>query len=222
MLTGALRPDKGRVEVLGQDPTRFDRRTRERIGYLPQLSILFPELTAFENVDFVAALFGMLLLRRMFAVRRVLHVLDLWESRDRQVGGFSGGMKRRVSLACALVGDPELLFLDEPTTGIDPILRESIWAELGRIRDLGRTIVVTTQYVSEAEECDLVALVAEGKLVAFGTPDQLRAEANRGRPPSDPEERKTFDEVFVDLVRLKAEASRQDGSPARRGRGESA
>jgi ABC-2 type transport system ATP-binding protein len=201
MLTGALRPDEGKVTVLGRDPTRFDRATRERIGYLPQLSVLFPELTAWENVDFVAALFGMLLPRRMGAVRRVLRVLDLWDERDRQVGGFSGGMKRRVALACALVGEPDLLFLDEPTTGIDPILRESIWAELGRLRDSGRTMLVTTQYVSEADQCDYVALLAEGRLIALGTPAELRARANGGREPTDEDAAKSFDEVFADLIR---------------------
>jgi ABC-2 type transport system ATP-binding protein len=200
MLTGALRPDKGTVTVLGQDPTRFDRRIRERIGYLPQLSVLFPELTAWENVDFVAALFGMLLPKRMGAVRRVLRVLDLWDERDRQVAGFSGGMKRRVALASALVGDRQLYFLDEPTTGIDPILRQSIWAELARLRDAGGTFLVTTQYVSEAEECDYVALLAEGRLIALGTPDELRARADEKRPDTDG--RKTFDDVFADLVRL--------------------
>jgi ABC-2 type transport system ATP-binding protein len=215
MLTGALRPDDGTVTVLGKDPTRFDRATRERIGYLPQLSVLFPELTAWENVDFVASLFGMLLPRRVGAVRRVLKVLDLWGEHDRQVRGFSGGMQRRVALACALVGEPEVLFLDEPTTGIDPILRESIWAELARLRDAGRTILVTTQYVTEAEECDQVALIAEGRLIALGTPDELRARANGGTPPTDDDARKSFDEVFADLVRQQTD---DDGKAAPRDR----
>jgi ABC-2 type transport system ATP-binding protein len=215
MLTGALRPDKGSVIVLGQDPTRFDRRVRERIGYLPQLSVLFPELTAWENVDFVASLFGMLLPRRMGAVRRILRTLGLWDERDRQVGGFSGGMKRRVALACALVGDRQLYFLDEPTTGIDPILRETIWAELGRLRDAGATYLVTTQYVSEAEECDYVALLARGRLIALGTPDELRARADERRPDNDG--RKTFDDVFADLVRLD-EAEREVAGNGRRER----
>jgi ABC-2 type transport system ATP-binding protein len=162
----------------------------------------------------VAALFGMLLPKRMGAVRRVLKVLDLWDERDRQVAGFSGGMKRRVALATALVGERQLLFLDEPTTGIDPILRESIWAELGRLRDSGTTMLVTTQYVSEAEECDFVALLAQGRLIALGTPDELRARADGGRPPSDGDRRKTFDDVFADLVRLdeaEREVAQADG-----------
>jgi ABC-2 type transport system ATP-binding protein len=204
MLTGALRPTTGRVRVLGEDPTRFSRHARERIGYLPQLSVLYPELTAWENVDFVAALGGALLFRRMSRVRRVLHVLDLWDARGRRVGDLSGGMQRRVALACALVNDPELLFLDEPTTGIDPILRESIWAELGSLRDAGRTILVTTQYVSEAEQCDLVALVAEGRLIAFDTPEALRHRVSGGEAVPSRDSRPPFDEVFADLVRQQA------------------
>jgi ABC-2 type transport system ATP-binding protein len=204
MLTGALRPTKGRVLVLGEDPTRFRRATRARIGYLPQLSVLYPELTAWENVDFVASLYGMLLPRRVFRVRNVLRVVGLAGAYDRLVAHLSGGMRRRVSLACALVADPEFLFLDEPTTGIDPIVRQSIWAELARLRDLGRTILVTTQYVSEADQCDLVALVAEGRLVAFGPPGELRERAGHGRPVADSGPR-PFDDVFVDLVRQAAD-----------------
>jgi ABC-2 type transport system ATP-binding protein len=201
MLTGALRPSSGRITVLGEDPTHFARRTRERIGYLPQLSVLYPELTAWENVDFVAALTGTLLLRRMIRVRRVLHVLGLWEVRGRRVAVLSGGTQRRVALACALVGDPELLFLDEPTTGVDPILRETIWAELARLRDAGRTILVTTQYVSEAEQCDLVVLLADGNVIAYDTPEALRHRASPGEAVPSRESRPPFDEVFAELVR---------------------
>jgi ABC-2 type transport system ATP-binding protein len=217
MLTGALHPTTGSVRVLGEDPTRFSRRTREKIGYLPQLSVLYPELTAWENVDFVAAVGGALLLHRMVRVRRVLHALDLWDARGRKVGDLSGGMQRRVALAAALVGEPDLLFLDEPTTGIDPILRESVWAELGRLRDAGRTILVTTQYVSEAEECDLVALVAEGRLIAFDTPEALRHQASGGEPVSSRESRPPFDEVFADLVRERAGAGQPQADASKDG-----
>jgi len=180
MLTGALAPDEGAVRVLGEDPHRFRSRTRERIGYSPQLFVLYQDLTAGENIDFMGALFGMLLRRRRRRVREVLQLVELWDARGRRASDLSGGMQRRLELACALVHEPELLFLDEPTSGIDPILRRTIWDELRRIRDAGRTLLVTTQYVSEAEYCDEVALIAGGRLIAFGPPEGLRREALGG------------------------------------------
>ncbi len=180
MLPGALEPSAGRVEVLGERPTRFRRRTRERIGYMPQQFSLYPDLTAGENVDFVASLFGMLWFRRRRRVREVLRLLELWDVRKRRAANLSGGMQRRLELACALVHDPALLFLDEPTAGIDPLLRRTIWDELRRLRDEGRTLLVTTQYLGEAEECDAVALIAHGRLVSVGAPADLRRQASGG------------------------------------------
>jgi ABC-2 type transport system ATP-binding protein len=174
MLTGILAPTTGTIRVLGEEPRRFTRRARERIGYMPQGVLLYPELTCSENVDFVASLFGLLFRRRRRRVAEILKVLDLWEVRNRRGSALSGGMQRRLELACALVHDPILMILDEPTVGIDPLLRRSIWQELHRLRDAGRTLLVTTQYVSEAEECDRVALLNEGNLVAFETPEGLR------------------------------------------------
>jgi ABC-2 type transport system ATP-binding protein len=180
MLTGALAPTEGTVRVLGEDPRRFRRRTRERIGYMPQLFTLYPDLTARENVDFVASLFGILWRTRHRRTREVLELVDLWEARGRRAGNLSGGMQRRLELACALVHHPELLFLDEPTAGIDPLLRARIWEELHRLRDEGRTLLVTTQYVNEAESCDQVALISGGRLIALAEPDDLRRMAVGG------------------------------------------
>ena len=180
MLTGSLRPTEGAVQVLGEDPVHFRRATRERIGYMPQQFVLYPDLTTKENVDFTASLFGLLLFRRRRRVRKVLELLDLWDARGRRASDLSGGMQRRLELACALVHEPRLLILDEPTAGIDPILRKTIWDELHRLRDEGVTALVTTQYVTEAEECDLVALIAEGRLIALDTPDGVRRQAFGG------------------------------------------
>ncbi|MBA2373396.1 MAG: ABC transporter ATP-binding protein [Chloroflexi bacterium] len=180
MMTGALEPTSGTVRVLGEDPRRFRRATRERIGYMPQLFMLYPDLTAKENVDFVASLFGMLFRRRYRRVREVLELVDLWAARSKRASDLSGGMQRRLELACALVHEPTMLFLDEPTAGIDPLLRVRVWDELRRLRDAGRTLLVTTQYVNEAELCDDVALIANGRLVAYASPEELRRDAIGG------------------------------------------
>ena len=180
LMTGAIRPDAGTVRVLDEDPRKFRRRTRERIGYMPQLFVLYPDLTVRENVEFMAALFGIPPWRRGGRVEKVLELVDLTEARDRRASALSGGMQRRLELACALVHQPSLLVLDEPTAGIDPLLRTRIWQELDRLRTAGVTIIVTTQYVTEAEYCDAVALISDGDLVAFATPEDLRRQAHGG------------------------------------------
>ena len=180
MLTGAIKPTSGEVSVLGRSPSTFRRSEREKIGYMPQSFTLYEDLTAGENIDFVASLFGMLWRRRRRRVREVLKVVDLWDARGRQAGRLSGGMQRRLELACALVHEPELIILDEPTAGIDPLLRGSIWEHLHALRDAGRTLLVTTQHVSEADECDAVAMIVGGRIIALAAPDELRRLATNG------------------------------------------
>jgi ABC-2 type transport system ATP-binding protein len=180
MLTGAVKPSRGSVRVLGEDPEGFSRRARERIGYMPQLFSLYPDLSAAENVDFVASLYGLLWPRRRRRVREVLQIVELIDARRRRASALSGGMQRRLELACALVHEPMLLILDEPTAGLDPLLRARIWTELHRLRDAGRTLIVTTQFVHEAEECDAVALLNDGRMIAMAEPDQLRRLATGG------------------------------------------
>jgi ABC-2 type transport system ATP-binding protein len=147
---------------------------------MPQLFTLYQDLTARENVDFVASMFGLLWPRRRRRTKEVLKLLELWDARGRRASAMSGGMQRRLELACALVHEPSLLILDEPTAGIDPLLRVTIWKELHRLRDAGRTLLITTQMVSEAEECDEVALIAHGRLIAMAPPEALRREATGG------------------------------------------
>lgn len=180
MITGGLEPSHGEIRILGEQPRRFHRQTRERIGYMPQQFVLYPDLTVIENVSFVASLFGMLWPRRRKRVREMLQLVDLWDVRRRRASELSGGMQRRLELACALVHEPQLIILDEPTAGLDPLLRRSVWDELHRLREAGRTLVVTTQYVGEAEECDEVALIADGRLIAYAAPEELRRQALGG------------------------------------------
>ena len=174
MLTGTLGRTGGDIRVLGEDPMEFSRRARGRIAYMPQLFSLYEDLSAQENVGFVAALYGIGPFRRGKRIRNALKVVDLWDARHRLARDLSGGMQRRLELACALVHDPDVLFIDEPTAGIDPLLRQSIWDELHDLRSQGRTLVVTTQYVTEAEYCDRVALIVDGELVALDQPETLR------------------------------------------------
>ena len=180
MLSGTLDRTSGEIRVLGEDPLRFSRRTRGRIAYMPQLFSLYEDLSAQENVGFVAALYGIGPFRRGRLIRRALEVVDLYDARHRLARDLSGGMQRRLELACALAHSPDVLFVDEPTAGIDPILRVKVWDELRKLRDEGRTLLVTTQYVSEAEYCDRVALIADGELVAYDAPEELRKQAFGG------------------------------------------
>ena len=174
MLTGTLGRTEGAILVLGEDPMRFSRRARSQIAYMPQLLSLYEDLSAQENVGFVAALYGIGPFARRGRIRRALEVVDLYDVRHRLARDLSGGMQRRLELACALVHSPQVLFVDEPTAGIDPLLRQAIWDELHRLRDEGCTLLVTTQYVGEAEYCDRVAMILDGALVALDTPDALR------------------------------------------------
>ena len=174
MLTGTLARTTGEIRVLGEDPMEFSRRARGRIAYMPQLFSLYEDLSAQENVGFVAALYGIGPFKRRALIRRALDIVDLWDARHQLARDLSGGMQRRLELACALVHSPDVLFIDEPTAGIDPLLRQSIWDELRELKEQGRTLLVTTQYVTEAEFCDRVALMVDGELVAIDEPETLR------------------------------------------------
>lgn len=179
LLMGLYEPDAGEVSVLGARPAQFSRRDRERIGYLPQLFVLYPDLTIWENMNFAASLYGVPFLR----TRRLNELLDLVELREdkhKLVRNTSGGMQRRLSLAATLIHDPDLVFLDEPTAGIDPILRKKFWDYFKELQTRGHTLFITTQYVGEAAYCDFVGVMSEGHLLTVNTPDGLRREAYGG------------------------------------------
>ena len=180
LIVGVLAPTEGEVRVLGSDPRRFSTRQREKIGYSPQGFFLYPTLTVLENVRFVARLFGVGWRQRRRRSREVLEFLELWDARDRMTRDCSGGMQRRLELACALVHDPTLLFVDEPTAGLDPVLRGKIWDFLHDLRERGTTVFVTTQLIEEIQHCDTVAIMNQGHLAALDTPNGLRRQAIRG------------------------------------------
>jgi ABC-2 type transport system ATP-binding protein len=178
LIVGLLRPTSGEVSVFGVAPARFGTRERRRIGYMPQSFSLYPSLTVTENARFMASLYGLGLLVRGKRIREALEFLEIWDARGRLAQDLSGGMQRRLSLAGAILHRPALLVVDEPTAGLDPALRLRIWDYLRDLRDEGTTIILTTQYIEEAEHCDAVGIVNEGKIAAVGTPRELRRRAD--------------------------------------------
>jgi ABC-2 type transport system ATP-binding protein len=180
MLLGVLLPTAGDLQVLSRRPLTFRRRDRERIGYMPQRFVLFPELSVMENLHFAASMYGVSWFWRGKRMRTALDFVELWDARSRPAGLLSGGMQRRLALAATLIHDPELIVLDEPTAGIDPVLRAKLWNHFRQLRDEGRTIIATTQYVTESEYCDRLAVLRDGRLLTIGTPNDIRREAIGG------------------------------------------
>jgi len=180
VLTGYLTPTEGTVEVLGRPPSSFTDDERRRVGFMPQGFVLYGSLTVRQNLNFVAGLYGLGGAEKRRRVQEVLEFVELWEHRRKAARNISGGMQRRLQLAAAVVHEPEILFVDEPTASLDPILRRRFWEEFGQLREDGRTIFVTTQYVGEAEFCDRVGFLVDGRLVAVGTPEGLRRKAFGG------------------------------------------
>lgn len=165
---------------MDEAPHKFSTRARERIGYMPQQFVLYPQLTAWENLNFVASLYGLPLLNRHKRLDPLLDFVELQDARNRLVSKLSGGMQRRLAVAAALVNDPLLIFADEPTAGVDPVLRRKFWDNFRALREQGRTLFVTTQYVSEAVYCDYVGVMRNGRLVEMDTPQNLRRKALGG------------------------------------------
>lgn len=180
LLCGHLRPTSGEVAVLGREPAHFNAAIRRCIGYMPQGFILYPDLSVEQNVAFAAGLYGLPEWRNRAQIRATLELVQLWEARKRAARAVSGGMQRRIALAATLVHDPAILFLDEPTANLDPILRTRLWEHFHALRARERAILVTTQYVDEAEYCDRVGLMYGGALIATGQPLSLRRQAFGG------------------------------------------
>ena len=171
ILEGLRTPDDGEVRVLGHDVRRDADKLKPRIGVSLQTAALYPKLTVTELIDLFASFYP-----RARPTSEIIDALELGERRHAQSQVLSGGQRQRLAVACALVGDPELLFLDEPTTGLDPQSRRSLWDILRELRARGRTILVTTHYMDEAERlCDRVAIVDAGRVIALGSPAELVA-----------------------------------------------
>ncbi|MDP9188455.1 MAG: ATP-binding cassette domain-containing protein [Actinomycetota bacterium] len=180
MLTTLLLPTGGQALVAGHDVAQDPAAVRRRIGVALQEAALDPLMTGRELIQLQATLHGMPRSRGQELGDSLLHRVGLTQAADRRVGTYSGGMRRRLDLAAALVPEPSVLFLDEPTTGLDPVSRQSIWKEVTKLNDEGTTVFLTTQYLEEADQlADRVGIITDGKLVAEGTPEALKAEVGR-------------------------------------------
>lgn len=171
LLTGIDEVTSGEVNVLGVRMPKL--AMLQQIGYMAQSDALYTELTAKENLEFFASLYGLKGGNRTRRIRDVMELVNLQEHLRKRVDQYSGGMKRRLSLAIALLHEPPLLILDEPTVGIDPVLRQSIWKELKALNRTGTTIVLTTHVMDEAEKCGRLAMIRDGVLLAVDTPAGL-------------------------------------------------
>ncbi|QQZ09269.1 ABC transporter ATP-binding protein [Heyndrickxia vini] len=176
IIVGMDVPSKGDVQVLNTSIPNL--KALQNIGYMAQSDALYPELTGEENMAFFASLFK---LKKSVQKERIVYaanLVDLSSHISKKVGTYSGGMKRRLSLAIALIHDPQILILDEPTVGIDPELRLSIWNELIQLKKKGKTILVTTHVMDEAEKCDYLSMVRDGMILTSGSPSALKAQYN--------------------------------------------
>jgi ABC-2 type transport system ATP-binding protein len=196
MLCGLLRPTSGSGTVAGFDISRYPERLKPHIGYMSQKFSLYPDLTAQENLDFYAGIY--MAGRRLDPGRKsaVLAGAGLEGIESRLTGSLPTGWRQRLALACAMVHEPEILFLDEPTSGVDPSGRRSFWELIYGLAEGGVTVFVTTHYMDEAEYCDRLGLIHSGRLVALGTPRELR------ELPSGPSggASRSLEDVFIHLV----------------------
>ena len=177
ILTTLLYPDEGRSTVMGFDTVKDFKEIRQIVGYMPGRFSLYHDMTVEENLNFFATIFGTTI-RRNYSLIKDIYVL-LEPFRQRRAGKLSGGMKQKLALCCALIHKPKVLFLDEPTTGVDPVSRKEFWENLQKLRNQGITVIVSTPYMDEASLCDRVALIQDGEIFGIDTPDEVRATFQR-------------------------------------------
>jgi ABC-2 type transport system ATP-binding protein len=177
MLCGILEPSEGRGTVLGIDLRREPERVKSAIGYMSQRFSLYDDLTAEENLTFYARVYMVPRAERARRIERMIRLADLGGQEHKRAAHLSGGYRQRLALVCAMVHGPRLIFLDEPTAGVDPVSRRNFWGVIRRLVEDGITVVVTTHYMDEAELCDRLGFIYQGRLIAEGTPASIKQEA---------------------------------------------
>jgi ABC-2 type transport system ATP-binding protein len=195
LLVGLLKPAGGSLKCLGKAPSPAIAR---QIGYMPQLPSLYSELTVEQNIDFFAHIYGLHEKKqRMERVAEVIKVIDLWEKRQTSVMKLSGGMKQRVSLGCAIVHNPPLMFLDEPTVGLDPDVRARFWEFFDGLTRGGTTIVITSHTLDDAAHCHRLAFLRQGRIIAQGSPSELKSATGNANA--------TLEETFLYFIKRSEE-----------------
>jgi ABC-2 type transport system ATP-binding protein len=196
LMAGLLEPASGTIKCLGVTPSPDIAR---KIGYMPQLPALYSELSVEQNIDFFARIYGMKNKKeRVERVGETIKIVDLWDKRKTQILKLSGGMKQRVSLACAIVHQPPLIFLDEPTVGLDPELRVHFWGYFESLTKAGSTLIISSHTFDDASHCQRLAFLRLGKVVAQGTPAELRALTGKKDA--------TLEDAFLFIIRQNAAA----------------
>lgn len=176
MLCGILTPTSGTARVAGFDVTKDPEKVKERLGYMSQRFSLYPDLTVWENLDFYASVYQVPAREKQARLRELVALADLTGREKELVANLSGGWRQRLALGCAIAHKPPILFLDEPTSGVDPLSRRQFWDLIYRLAADGVTIFVTTHYLDEAEHCNTLGLIYQGKLIAVGSPEELKTQ----------------------------------------------
>ena len=195
MMCGLMRPTSGVATVEGLDLYRAGSAARRRIGYMAQKFSLYGDLTVRQNLNFFSGVYGLAGERRLSVIAAATKRFALEPSLGATAGALPLGFKQRLALACAVMHDPAVLFLDEPTSGVDPLTRRRFWQDINRMVERGVTVMVTTHFLDEAEYCDRIALVYRGRVIAAGSPEELKASVRTAERPEP-----TLEDAFVALV----------------------
>ena len=201
MMCGLLKPTSGRATVVGLDLRKSVGKARQKLGYMAQKFSLYGNLSVRNNLEFFSGIYGLYGIQRRRKTQKMAEIFHLEPLLDAKTDSISLGFKQRLALACAVMHEPDILFLDEPTSGVDPVTRREFWTHINGLVERGVTVMVTTHFMDEAEYCDRIGLVFRGKLVASGTPDELKELAATDRAPEP-----TMEDAFVSLIGGEADA----------------